>query len=74
VARLVIQLKECVELNAKRTGRRLTYPEVAARAKLSSDTIKKISNRRHPYNATVKTIEKLCKALNVAPADLLKWE
>jgi DNA-binding Xre family transcriptional regulator len=71
--RLVIRLRECVDLHAQRTGERLTYADVAKRAKLSSNTVKKISNRKQSYNATLSTLEKLCQALDVNLSDLVEW-
>jgi DNA-binding Xre family transcriptional regulator len=72
MARLRIKLRECMELYAKRTGRRLTYPELAQKAGLSEETIQSIASRRG-YNATLKTVERLCLALRVSPTDLLEW-
>lgn len=73
MTRFRIRLRECVELHAKRTGVRLTYAELAKKAGLSSDTVKKISNTRRRYNATLDTVERLCNALQVSPSELLEW-
>jgi putative transcriptional regulator len=70
--RLRIRLRECLDLNAKRTGRRLTYPELAKKAGLSEETVQSLATRRD-YNATLRTVERLCMALRVSPADLLEW-
>jgi putative transcriptional regulator len=70
--RLRIRLRECLDLNAKRTGRRLTYPELAQKAGLSEETVQSIASRRS-YNATLRTVERLCLALRVTPTDLLDW-
>lgn len=70
--RLRIRLRECLDLNAKRTGRRLTYPELAEKAGLSEETVQSIATRGD-YNATLRTVERLCMALRVSPADLLEW-
>ena len=72
MARLRIRLRECLDLNAKRTGRRLTYPELAKKAGLSEETVQSIATRSD-YNATLKTVERLCSALRVSPTDLLEW-
>jgi putative transcriptional regulator len=69
--RLRIRLRECLDLNANRTGRRLTYPELAKKAGLSEETVQSIATRRD-YNATLRTVERLCMALRVSPADLLE--
>jgi DNA-binding Xre family transcriptional regulator len=73
MARLRIRLRECLELHAKRTGRRLTYPELARKAGLSEETIQSIATRSG-YNATLLTVERLCTALRVSPAELLVWK
>jgi DNA-binding Xre family transcriptional regulator len=61
-----------MELYANRTGRRLTYPELARKAGLSEETVQSIATRRG-YNATLKTVERLCVALRVSPTELLEW-
>ena len=73
MARLRIRLRECVDLYERRTGERLTYADVARRAGVSPDTVKKISNTTRRYNATLEVIERLCDALGVTPAELLEW-
>jgi putative transcriptional regulator len=72
MARLRIRLRECLDIHAKRTRRRLTYSELAKKAGLSEETVQSIATRRS-YNATLKTVERLCLALRVSPADLLEW-
>ena len=73
VPRLRIRLRECVELYEQRTGDRLSYPELARKSGLRLNTIKKISNTRRHYNATLNIIEGLCAALQVTLAELLEW-
>ena len=72
MAHIRIQLRECLDLYERRTGRRLSYPELARRAGLSEDTIESIASRPS-YNPTLRTIERLCNALDVSPRDLLAW-
>jgi putative transcriptional regulator len=50
----------------------MTYPELAKKSGLSEETVQSIATRR-TYNATLKTIERLCVALRVTPAELLDW-
>jgi len=71
--RLRIRLRECVQLYQERTGDHMSYRDLARKSGLSPDTIKKISNRRRHYNATLHTIERLCAALQVNVTELLDW-
>jgi putative transcriptional regulator len=73
MSRLRIRLRECLDLYERRTGRRMTYPELAKKSGLSEETVQSIATRR-TYNATLKTIERLCVALRVTPAELLDWK
>jgi putative transcriptional regulator len=70
MARLRIRLRECLDLYETRTGKRMTYPELAKKAGLSEETVQSIATRRG-YNATLRTVERLCLALRVSPTDLL---
>ena len=70
--RLRIRLKECLTLYEKRTRRRLTYDELAERAGMSAGTIQAIAVRGE-YNATLRTVQRLCEALEVTPVELLEW-
>lgn len=67
-----VRLRECLDLYERRTGDRLSYPELAKRAGLSEDTIESIASR-DTYNPTIRTIERICNALGVEPAELLAW-
>ena len=70
---ILIRLRECLDFYERRTGHRLSYPELATRAGLSEDTIESIASRP-TYNPTPRTIERLCNALGVAPTELLAWK
>ena len=72
VKHLRIRLRECLALYKTRTGKRLSHVELARKAKLSKATIDSIASRQS-YNATMQTIERLCGALGVGPAELLEW-
>lgn len=74
MTRLRIGLRECLEAYERRTGEALSHRELALKAGLSPDTVKKISNTKRRYNATLETVERLCKALGVTPAELLRWK
>lgn len=60
-----------MERSHLRTGERLTYERLAARAGLSRATIEALASRSG-YNTTLGTIEKLCRALDCTPGDLLE--
>ena len=66
-------MRECVKLYQQRSGNHMSYPDLARKSGLSPDTIKKISNTRRHYNATLHTIERLCVALEVNLTELLDW-
>lgn len=55
----------------QRTGERVTYADLARMTKLAPTTVQAIGSRRG-YNASLKTIEALCRALGCTPADLLE--
>jgi DNA-binding Xre family transcriptional regulator len=71
--RLRVQLRECLDVYERRTGRRPTYAELAAKTGLSEDTIRSVASRAE-YNVTLRTIERLCTALDVDPSELLVWK
>ena len=72
MTRLRIRLRECIDLHEQRTGERLTYNELARKAGVSPETVQSIATRPS-YNATLSTVERLCAALRVTPAELLEW-
>lgn len=51
----------------------MTYPELAKKSGLSEETVQSLATRRS-YNATLRTVERLCVALRVTPAELLEWK
>ncbi len=54
-----------------RTGRRISYGDVAEATGLSLATIESIGSREH-YNATLAIVAKLCRALSVDIAEILE--
>ena len=67
------RLRQCMELYERRTGRRITYPELADQSGVSEDTIESIGSRRN-YNTTTDTLQAICRVLGVSPCDLIAWE
>jgi putative transcriptional regulator len=57
----------------QRTGERLTYQSLARRTGLSRATLESLASRR-TYNTRLSTIEKLCRALDCHPGDLLELD
>jgi DNA-binding Xre family transcriptional regulator len=70
--RLRISLRDALARYEERTGIKLTYAELATKTGLSEATVKSLASRPS-YNATLRTIERLCVALRVDPAELLRW-
>ena len=68
---IVVKVKEAMERYRYRTGQRLTYEKLAERTGLAKPTIVAIASRLD-YNTTLATIEKLCRALECTPGDLLE--
>lgn len=65
-----IRLRECLAEYERRTGRALSYRELAARADMSYDAVKAIATRPR-YNASIKTVATLCSVLGVSLADMV---
>ena len=57
----------------ERTGQKLTYAQLAAKAGLARATVESLGSRS-AYNATLATIDKLCDALECGLADLVEHE
>lgn len=68
---IVVKIREAMERYRYRTGQRLTYEKLAQQTGLSRTTIEAIASRPD-YNTTLTTIEKLCRALDCTPGDLLE--
>jgi DNA-binding Xre family transcriptional regulator len=66
-----VNLRKAMEAYRRRTGVRLTYPILSKRTSISVDTLQSIA-ARPGYNTRLNTIEKLCRALECAPGDLLE--
>lgn len=55
----------------RRTGQKVTYRSLADVTGLGKGTIDAMGSQAG-YNATLETIEKICRALDVTPGDLLE--
>ncbi len=65
-----VRLREAMDRHAARTGERLTYGQLAFRSGVAQATVESLASRKG-YNATMKTISRLCVALGCTPADLM---
>ncbi len=68
---IAIRLREAMEAYKRRTGQRVTYEILAEMTGIAKGTLHHIGSR-DDYNATLATLEKICWALDVTPADLLE--
>jgi DNA-binding Xre family transcriptional regulator len=65
-----VNLRKAMEAYRRRTGVRLTYPLLSKRTAISVDTLQSIA-ARPGYNTRLSTIERLCRALECTPGELL---
>ena len=68
---VAIKLREAMEAHRRRTGERMTYKLLAERTGIAHGTLQ-IMGSQPGYNATVATLEKICRALDVTFGDLLE--
>ena len=66
---IVVRLREAMERYRRRTGVRVTYRELAARAGVSESTLQSIA-ARGGYNTTLDTVDRIAEALE-CPLDVL---
>lgn len=66
-----VNLRKAMEAYRRRTGSRLTYPILSKRTAISVDTLQSIA-ARPGYNTRLSTIERLCRALECTPGELLE--
>ena len=67
-----VKLRKAMETYRRRTGERLTYQSLAERTGLARATLESIATRED-YNASLSTIDKICRALGCTPAELLEF-
>ena len=66
-----VNLRKAMETYRQRTGVRLTYASLARRTSISVETLQSIAVRPG-YNTRLSTVEKLCRALECTPGELLE--
>jgi DNA-binding Xre family transcriptional regulator len=69
---IVVRLKEAIERYSAESGTRLTYQALALRTGIARSTIESLATRR-TYNASLKTVARLCEVLKCTPGDLLEF-
>ena len=68
---IAIKLREAIERYKRGSQKRMTYEILAERTGLAKGTLNNIGSS-DDYNATLATIEKICRALDITPGDLLE--
>jgi len=68
-----VKLREAMERYSARTGERMTYRILADRTGLSKTTLESVGTRSD-YNASLQTVDKICRALGCTPGELLELE
>lgn len=68
---LVVKLREAMERYRVREGNRITYIQLSEKAGIAIPTLRAIGSRLG-YHPTLANIEKICRALDVTPGDLLE--
>jgi DNA-binding Xre family transcriptional regulator len=66
-----VKLREAMEAYRLRTGQRLTYARLAEMSGVGEGTLNSIGSRLN-YQANLATVEKICRALNLGPGELLE--
>ncbi|MFC7552332.1 helix-turn-helix domain-containing protein [Pseudoroseomonas wenyumeiae] len=66
-----VRLREAMRAHMERTGRRMTYDSLSEETDISVATLQSLGSRRG-YNATLATIERICRALGCTPGELLE--
>lgn len=68
---IVVKLREAMTSYRERTGVSLTYKSLAKRAGISQATVEALGSRA-TYNTTLRTVDRLCRALDCEVTDLLE--
>ena len=66
-----VKLREAMDAYRHRTGTKLTYELLAEQTGIALATLQSLAARAG-YNTRLSTIEKLCRALECTPGDLLE--
>jgi DNA-binding Xre family transcriptional regulator len=69
---ITVKLREAMRSYQRRTGVRVTYDSLSKSTAISIATLQSLA-ARPGYNTRLSTIEKLCRALQCRPGDLLEF-
>lgn len=62
-----------MKLHKKKHGTTYTYATLAKVADVSASTLQAIENQEE-YNTTIRTLDKICRALKTSPSDILFYD
>ena len=68
-----VRLREAIRAQKERTGRRITYASLSVETGIAVATLQSLGSRRG-YNATLATVERICRALGCTPGELLELQ
>ena len=68
---IVVKLREAMEAYRRRSGQRMTYEQLAELTGIAHSTLRSIGSRLG-YRPALGNIERICRALDVTPGDLLE--
>ena len=70
---ITVLLKDAMESYRQRTGKRMTYEILAEQTGLARATLESLG-ARDGYNTSLRTIDRICAALDCSPADVLGYQ
>lgn len=70
---LRFDLKKILIDYESRTGVHISYPQLATKVGVSTDTIKSLATRSD-YNPSLSLLAKICEIFRIDPRDYLEWE
>ncbi|QFU75346.1 XRE family transcriptional regulator [Halioglobus maricola] len=68
-----LRLKAVMAAYSEQSNERMTYERLAQRTGLSKATLESLGTR-NAYNTSLKTVDKICKALQCTPEELLEYK
>lgn len=71
--RIIIKLREVMEIYKNRTGEKMTYKILSDKTGIAEGTLHNIGSVRN-QGATLKTLAKICDALDVTAGQLLEFK
>lgn len=65
-----VRLRDAMRRHAARTGSKVTYESLSETTGIAVATLQSLGSRQG-YNATLATVERICRALECTPGELL---